>query len=43
MPPMSGTADPLKMLPDAALTPPGMSAAVAPDQADRGVDPSQVG
>jgi hypothetical protein len=40
---MSGTADPLKTLPEAGLTPPGMSAADAPDQADRGVDPSHVG
>ena len=43
MPPMSGSADPEKMLPEAGLTPPGMSAADAPDQADPGDDPSQTG
>ena len=43
MPPISGIADPEKMLPEPWLTPPAMSAAAAPDHEDPGVEPSQSG
>lgn len=43
MPPMSGMADPEKMLPEPWLTPPATSATDAPVQADPGVDPIQCG
>ena len=41
--PMSGIAEPEKMLPDPSLTPPAMSAAPVPAHAELGVDPNQVG
>lgn len=43
MPPMSGIAEPLNPPPEAGLTPPGRSAAEAPDHADLGDDPSHTG
>jgi hypothetical protein len=43
MPPMSGMAEPEKMLPDPRLTPPAASPAAEAAHADPGVEPSQVG
>jgi hypothetical protein len=43
MPPISGIADPEKMLPEPSLTPPGRSPIDAPDQPEPDEDPSQSG
>ena len=42
MPPISGSADPEKMLPEPSLTPPAMSPKEAPDD-DEPLEPSHSG